>query len=113
MRNKLRLLNVPYVIWMALFTVAPIIMVVLYAFSTGDGGFTMEHFSDMGTYTVVFGRSFKLALIATAVCVLIGYPVSYFMAKEGPGFQRTGPKHTRISLQCGWKSARLCVRGGR
>ena len=36
MRNKLRLLNVPYVIWMALFTVAPIIMVVLYAFSTGD-----------------------------------------------------------------------------
>ena len=88
MRNKLRLLNVPYVIWMALFTVAPIIMVVLYAFSTGDGGFTMEHFSDMGTYTVVFGRSFKLALIATAVCVLIGYPVSYFMAKEGPGFQR-------------------------
>ena len=88
MRTKLRLLNIPYVIWMALFTVAPIIMVVIYAFSTGEGRFTMENFSEMGLYAVVFGRSFKLALIATVVCVLIGYPVSYFMAKEGPGFQR-------------------------
>ena len=42
----------------------------------------------MGTYTVVFTRSFKLALIATAICVLIGYPVSYKMSKEGPRFQR-------------------------
>ena len=88
MRTKLRLLNIPYVIWMALFTVAPIIMVVIYAFSNGEGGFTMNNFSEMGLYAVVFGRSFKLALIATVVCVLIGYPVSYFMAKEGPGFQR-------------------------
>ena len=42
----------------------------------------------MGTYTVVFTRSFKLALIATAICLLIGYPVSYVMSKEGPRFQR-------------------------
>ena len=88
MKNKLSFLSIPYVIWMALFTVAPIIMVVVYAFTSDAGGFTMEHFSDMGTYAVVFGRSFELALIATALCVLIGYPVSYFMAKEGPGFQR-------------------------
>ena len=42
----------------------------------------------MGTYAVVFGRSFKLALIATLICLLIGYPVSYVMSKEGPRFQR-------------------------
>ncbi|MBC5721721.1 ABC transporter permease [Flintibacter sp. NSJ-23] len=42
----------------------------------------------MGTYAVVFTRSFKLAIIATAICVLIGYPLAYFMAKEGPGFQK-------------------------
>ena len=88
MKNKLSFLSIPYVIWMALFTVAPIIMVVVYAFTSDAGGFTMEHFADMGTYAVVFGRSFRLALIATVLCVLIGYPVSYFMAKEGPGFQR-------------------------
>ena len=88
MKNKLSFLSIPYVIWMALFTVAPIVMVVVYAFTGDAGGFTMEHFADMGSYAVVFGRSFKLALIATVLCVLIGYPVSYFMAKEGPRFQR-------------------------
>ena len=89
MKNKrLSLFNIPYVIWMALFVVIPIVMVVVYAFSTADGGFTFENFSNMGAYAVVFGRSFKLALIATAICLLIGYPISYIMSKEGPHFQR-------------------------
>ena len=63
-------------------------MVVIYAFSSADGGFTLSNFAKMGTYAVVFTRSFKLALIATAICLLIGYPVSYIMSKEGPRFQR-------------------------
>ena len=88
MKNKLSRLTIPYVIWMALFVVAPIIMVVIYAFSSADGGFTLSNFAKMGTYAVVFTRSFKLALIATAICLLIGYPVSYIMSKEGPRFQR-------------------------
>ena len=86
--NRLSRFAIPYVIWMALFVVAPIIMVVIYAFSTADGGATLANFAKMGTYTVVFTRSFKLALIATAICLLIGYPVSYMMSKEGPRFQR-------------------------
>ena len=88
MKNNLSRLTIPYVIWMALFVVAPIIMVVIYAFSSADGGFTLSNFAKMGTYAVVFTRSFKLALIATAICLLIGYPVSYIMSKEGPRFQR-------------------------
>ena len=86
--NRRSRFAIPYVIWMALFVVAPIIMVVIYAFSASVGGFTLDNFAKMGTYTVVFTRSFKLALIATAICVLIGYPVSYKMSKEGPRFQR-------------------------
>ena len=88
MKNKLSHLAIPYVIWMALFVVAPIIMVVIYAFSSADGGFTLSNFAKMGTYAVVFTRSFKLAIIATIICLLIGYPVSYIMSKEGPRFQR-------------------------
>ena len=88
MKNKLSHLAIPYVIWMALFVVAPIIMVVIYAFSSADGGFTLANFARMGTYAVVFTRSFKLALIATVICLAIGYPVSYMMSKEGPRFQR-------------------------
>lgn len=88
MKPKLSLFAVPYVIWMALFVVAPIVLVVVYAFSTDAGGFTLENFSRMGTYAVVFGRSFKLALIATVICLVIGYPVSYLMSREGEKFQR-------------------------
>ena len=88
MRSKLSFLSIPYVVWMALFVVAPIIMVVIYAFSSAAGGFTLANFARMGTYTVVFTRSFKLALIATVICLAIGYPVSYMMSKEGPRFQR-------------------------
>ncbi len=89
MKNKrLALFNIPYVIWMALFVVAPIIMVVIYAFTSAESGFTFDNFTNMGSYAVVFGRSFKLALIATVVCLLIGYPIAYLMSKEGPRFQR-------------------------
>ena len=45
MRNKLPWLAVPYVVWMALFVVAPIIMVVIYAFSSAARGFTLAHFA--------------------------------------------------------------------
>ena len=88
MKNKRALFAVPYVGWMALFVVVPIVMVVIYAFSSAAGGLTLGNFSRMGGYAVVFTRSFQLALIATAVCLLIGYPVAYWISREGPGFQR-------------------------
>lgn len=88
MKNKIAWLSAPYVIWMALVVVAPIIMVVVYAFTSAGGGFTLDNFAKMGTYTVIFTRSFQLALVATIVCLLLGYPLAYVMAKEGPGFQR-------------------------
>ena len=88
MKNKRALFVVPYVGWMALFVVAPIIMVVIYAFSSAEGGFTLENFASMGTYASVFTRSFWLALLATAICLLIGYPAAYFISREGPRFQR-------------------------
>ncbi|MCI9469040.1 MAG: ABC transporter permease [Oscillospiraceae bacterium] len=88
MKNKLARFSIPYVIWMALFVVVPIIMVVIYAFSEEGGGFTLENFTQMGAYTVVFTRSFKLALIATAICLLLGYPIAYFISKETPRFQQ-------------------------
>ena len=88
MKNKLSRFAVPYEVWMAIFVVAPIVIIVVYAFSSADGGFSLENFVNMGEYTDVFLRSFKLALIATAVCLLIGYPVSYWMSREGNSFQR-------------------------
>ena len=88
MRNRRSLLAVPYEIWMALFVVAPIILVVVYAFTSADGGFTLQNFSHMGDYAVVFSRSFQLAIIATLLCLLIGYPLAYILARETAGVQR-------------------------
>lgn len=87
-RNKLSLFSIPYVVWMAIFVVIPILMVVIYAFSSAGGGFTLDNFARIWDYAVVFTRSFKLALIATVICLLVGYPISCFLAREGAGFQR-------------------------
>ena len=67
MKPKLSRFAIPYVIWMALFVVAPIIMVVISAFCSGEGGFTLESFARMGTYAAVCTRSFWLALLATLI----------------------------------------------
>lgn len=88
MRHKLNRFAIPYVVWMALFVVTPILLMVIYAFSSVDGGFTLDNLASMGEYLPVFTRSFKLAIIATLICLLMGYPMAYFMAKEGPRFQR-------------------------
>ena len=88
MKNKLSGLAFPYVIWMALFVVIPILIMVVYAFTTTEFAATMDNFARMGAYMSVFVRSFRLAIIATLVCLLIGYPMAYVMAKEGPQFQR-------------------------
>ena len=89
MKTKLSRFAVPYVVWMAIFVVAPIVIMVIYAFSNGEGGATLDNFVQMGGYTAVFGRSFKLALIATIICLFIGYPVAYFLSREGESFRRT------------------------
>ena len=81
MKNKW--LAAPYVVWMAIFVVAPLILVVIFAFtSKSGGGVTLENFSNMATYIPAFEHSFVLAIAATVICILIGYPLAYFLSKE-------------------------------
>ena len=86
MKNKA--ISYPYVGWMGLFVVAPILIITLYAFTTDDGGFTLSNFQDMAQYTSAFGRSFLLAAIATVVGLLIGYPLAYLLARESGWLHR-------------------------
>ncbi len=93
MKNKRSWFTFPYVIWMALFVVIPILIMMVYAFTVVDPDTNIAYasvgnFTRMGVYLSVFLRSFWLALVATVICLLIGYPVAYWMAKEGPRFQR-------------------------
>ena len=79
---------VPYVFWMAVFVVIPLVLIVVYAFTNFDGEFTLENFNNIDVFLQVFGNSVVLALIATAICLLIAYPFSYFLAQEGPIFRK-------------------------
>jgi spermidine/putrescine transport system permease protein len=81
----------PYVVWMALFVVIPIMLIAVYAFTSTKGGFTLNNFAGMTSYIPVFGRSLWLAFVATVICILIGYPVALAIS-------RTSPKNQRILL---------------
>jgi len=86
MRRKLP--AVPYIVWMAIFVVTPIILIAVYAFTTKDGSFTLGNFQNMGTYFPVFVRSILLSLISTVICLLLGYPISYILTKYSKRVQR-------------------------
>ncbi len=86
MKNKF--LGIPYIIWMAIFVVIPLFLILGYALTTRDGGFTLSNFARLGSYAGVFADSFLLAIIATVICLIIGYPIAYWMSREGPAFKR-------------------------
>ena len=71
----------PYGVWLAVFILAPILMVVVYAFLNADGGFTLHNFSYLPGFLPIFGRSFWLAFLSTAVCLVLGYPMAYLMSR--------------------------------
>lgn len=71
----------PYGVWLAVFILAPILMVVVYAFLNADGGFTLHNFSYLPGFLPIFGRSFWLAFLSTVVCLVLGYPMAYLMSR--------------------------------
>ncbi|NCC66860.1 MAG: ABC transporter permease [Clostridia bacterium] len=87
-RNRRQAFAWPYVLWMAVFVVIPIVLIAVFAFTDAAGGFTFENFKTMPDYTSVFGRSLWLAFMATLICVLVGYPVALAISRMSPKNQR-------------------------
>lgn len=79
----------PYVIWILLLIVAPMLLIILYAFTTKGNDvttflFTLDNFKAFFSdpiYMAVLWRSLRIALITTFACILLGYPAAYFIAK--------------------------------
>ncbi|MBE7041162.1 MAG: ABC transporter permease [Ruminococcaceae bacterium] len=95
----------PYSVWSVLFILVPLIFVAYYAFTDNNFAFTTENITrfftevtkikgDDGTvtevhkYLVIFMRSLKLAVISTVVCLVMGYPIAYIMARSKPRTQK-------------------------
>ena len=79
---------VPHSVWVAMFIVAPLLFVLAFAFRGADGGFSFANIAELSQYGNVFVLSIAFALIATVVCLLIGYPLAYFMSRQSPRAQR-------------------------
>ena len=73
----------PYVVWMLLFTIAPILLVLCYAFTDSSGQFTLQNFQSFldPIYIGVLFRSIGMALLCTLICLLVGYPFAYRIAR--------------------------------
>ena len=78
---KLKVLSVPYLVWMVIFILVPLLMVAYFAFTNDNGEFTIQHVSDVGQYANIFVRSIYLSLIATAICLVIAYPISFMLSR--------------------------------
>ena len=86
---KSKLLSAPYIVWMILFTLIPLCIVFYYALTDSiTGEFTFANLTSMGTYLPIFLRSIWLSLFASLICLVIGYPVAYFIAQCKPLTQR-------------------------
>ena len=79
MRTKL--ISAPYTIWMTLFIVVPMGLVAFFAFTDKSGAFTLDNILRVGQYSNVFLRSIWLGAIATAVSLLLGYPLAYSISR--------------------------------
>lgn len=88
MRRRHLLTSGPYLVWMVLFIVVPMAMVVWFAFTDNvTGAFTLENIVRIGDYSNVFVRSIWLGALATVVCLVLGYPLAYLIAKIDPKYQ--------------------------
>lgn len=86
---KLKAFSAPYLVWMIVFIVVPLLMVVYFAFTTDNGEFTLEYISDVGQYANIFMRSIWLAIIATIICLVVAYPLSYMLSRMSRHTQST------------------------
>lgn len=87
-----KLLATPYALFMALFVILPIIMIAVYAFTDAEGALDLiGNFQDLAKEPAL-GKVIKNSIIAglstAVICLLIGYPIAYYLTKAE--FNRTG-----------------------
>ena len=88
-RNKSVLLSVPYILWMVVFTLIPLGVVGYYALTDPDTGvFTLSNLQSLSLYLPVLGQSVLYSLISALICLILGYPVAYYIAHRGVVMQK-------------------------
>lgn len=100
-----RIALAPYSVWAAVFIVVPLFFIAYYAFTDNNFAFTLDNIIkfftarstmtkedgskyEVFTYLLIFWRSLRLAIISTAICLILGYPMAYIISKAGPRAQK-------------------------
>lgn len=83
------ILDKPYLVWSALFVIAPLIMVVYYALTDSSGAFTFKYIQAIPAYTSTILLSILYGVAASAICLVIAYPFAYFLTKMKLSAQKT------------------------
>ncbi len=78
---KSKLIALPYIIWMCIFTIVPLGLVVFFAFTTENNEFTLSNLTAINDYLSVLFRSVGFAVIATVICLAVGFPVALFISR--------------------------------
>jgi spermidine/putrescine transport system permease protein len=89
---KLNRIGYPYLVWLGMFILIPLLLVMYFAFTTGDSQnfstftFSIENFEKFMSplYLGVLYRSVKLAFVSTLICLALGYPIALIISKEKP-----------------------------
>jgi spermidine/putrescine transport system permease protein len=84
-----KLLAIPYAVFMVLFVVVPLFLVIFYAFTDAEGSFSFGNvtaFFSNSTNLNTFVISILIGVATTALCLLIGYPVAFILAKKEYNF---------------------------
>lgn len=88
-KTKSVLLTTPYILWMVAFTLIPLGVVAYYALTDpATGEFSLTNIRELGMYLPVLGSSIWYSLVSSAICLLLGYPVAYYIAHRSPLAQK-------------------------
>ena len=85
LRFNRKQLCIPYVVFLVFFVIAPLFVIIFYAFTNGQGQFTFDNFVNFFVSSNTLGTllySFALAIVTTLVCLFISYPTAYILARS-------------------------------
>lgn len=93
--KKFSRLAVPYIVWAALMLVLPMLLIFLYSFTEHGNSiisfaFTLDHyikFISDSDFLLILWRSFGIAVKTTIICLLLGYPIAYYIARSNEKMQ--------------------------
>ena len=105
-RRGMNMAVLPYSLWSLIFVVVPLVFIAYYAFTDDNFHFTTDNImrfftatsqlqaedgstQEVRTYLVIFMRSLKLAAMSTLICLFMGYPMAYIMARAKEKTQKT------------------------